>query len=528
MKNTIPSKIKFPQITFVLLIYYLITTVYVTAQDNYSNSTRKPNNVGYIHSSGGEGSFRNVAGKVITFNPDNSRTSNENFYVSHGSWNTWWNNVKLEVQREGGVGTRNGMFMDTGHLYLVADWDNTSNSENIIFGFNNNLRSYVHERMRLTQNGFLALGSKSPKGILHLKHPKNSYDAAGFILENHTSSSAYNLINSNNNLFIGFNNNSAANYPQSSYQHRFFIGSNGNIGIGTANPKEKLDVNGDMYTNGKLHVNEEIVTKGNIQLFANEGENQSGTAYLQAKDKSGNSNIGLQLRTQKEGNFINALKIDPNGNLGIGITAPTEKLDVQGNITTTIGNHILLKQGTLSDHKGLYLVGDRDNNSENEDIIFGFDGNTRESIQEKMRLTDEGNLGIGTNIPSEKLEVSGKVKATSFVTSLQSFPDYVFDKEYKLQSLSEIKKYVEIHRHLPGMPSESDIVKNGLDLKEVTVISVEKIEQLFLYMIRLQQEIKKQKKINFDQKRLSDILQENTENKFKNLEQRILQLEKSN
>ncbi|WP_281990465.1 hypothetical protein [Aquimarina aggregata] len=513
MKNLMKKK------TSTLKKYYIIlkTTLIIlfwtltlqTGHAQYSNSSNTNPSTHKI------GSNR---ARVIFFNDDESNHKNENFYVSFGKQNNWWNNVKLEVQREGGVSARNGMFMDRSHLYLVADWDNIGNREDIVFGFNGNRRSTIQEKMRLTDQGRLGIGTSNPKGKLHLKHSSTSYDGSGFILENNTSSSVYNIINSNNNLFIGFNNNRNSNFPQNSYQHRFFIKSNGNIGIGTTDPKEKLHVNGNSFL------------KGNFQLFANEGENKSGTAYIQGRDKSGSSNIGLQLRSQKMGNIINALKINPDGNIGVGTTAPSEKLEIQGNLKTGIEHNILLQQGTLSDNKGLYLIGDRDNTSESEDIIFGFDGNSRESIQEKMRLTDEGYLGIGTNVPTEKLEVLGKIKANSFVTSLQSFPDYVFDEDYKLQPLTEIKKYVEMHQHLPGMPSEKEIIKKGLDLKEITVLSVEKIEELYLYTIKQQEVIKEQEEINTKLQLLMSFQQEITHKQelmIKKLEQRIVQLEKT-
>ena len=100
-------------------------------------------------------------------------------------------------------------------------------------------------------------------------------------------------------------------------------GSSGDVGIGTNNPKGRLHVNGDYYG------------KGHVYLHAYEGDGSSGTAYLQARDTSGNSSIALQLRTQSGGVTKDTLRINSNGKVGIGTTNPQATLHVQGNLIAT-------------------------------------------------------------------------------------------------------------------------------------------------------------------------------------------------
>lgn len=102
----------------------------------------------------------------------------------------------------------------------------------------------------------------------------------------------------------------------------------------------------------------------------------------------------------------------------------------------------------------------------------------------------QGNVGIGTSSPSEKLDVEGKVKATSFIADASSFPDYVFKDKYKLKPLHEVKEFIKNNHHLPGVPSEQDVVENGLDLKDITIKAIEKIEELHLYIFELEERLK--------------------------------------
>lgn len=447
----------------------LIITLFNSSQLIAQNSNNKPRPSASIFG-------RNNA-IVMHMNDDGSSHRDEEFFVSQGK-GSWYNNILFRVHANGTISTRGGIHADAGNLYLIADWDNSRNNEDIIFGFDNYKKDKIKEKMRLTDEGRLGIGTSNPKEKLHVTgsiYAKGHVYLHAYEGDGKSGTAYLQARDKSNNSSIGLQLRSQ---NSGNIINALKIIPNGNIGIGTTSPREKLHVNGNTYV------------KGNVQLFANEGDGESGTAYLQARDKSNNSNIGLQLRSQNSGNFINALKISPNGNIGIGITSPTEKLEVQGNITTASGSNMLLKQGTLSDNTGLYLIGDRDDNSENEDIIFGFDGDSRESIQEKMRLTDEGYLGIGTNIPSEKLEVLGKIKASSFVTSLQSFPDYVFNPSYTKRSLPAMEAYVNQHRHLPNMPSEKEIIETGLDIPEVVTKSVENIEEIYLHLIELEKRVK--------------------------------------
>jgi hypothetical protein len=79
-----------------------------------------------------------------------------------------------------------------------------------------------------------------------------------------------------------------------------------------------------------------------------------------------------------------------------------------------------------------------------------------------------------------------KVKANN----LNGWCDYVFDKDYKLQSLSELEKYIKQNKHLPDMPTEKQVLENGIDLGEMNMKLLKKIEDLTLYIIEQNKRIK--------------------------------------
>jgi hypothetical protein len=81
---------------------------------------------------------------------------------------------------------------------------------------------------------------------------------------------------------------------------------NGNVSIGNISSVK-----------GKLHYSGDLYGTGHVYFHAYEGDGNSGTAYIQARDKSGSSSIGLQFRTQYNGSIVNALAISSSGNINI-------------------------------------------------------------------------------------------------------------------------------------------------------------------------------------------------------------------
>ncbi|CAL2095807.1 hypothetical protein [Tenacibaculum sp. 190524A02b] len=89
------------------------------------------------------------------------------------------------------------------------------------------------------------------------------------------------------------------------------------------------------------------------------------------------------------------------------------------------------------------------------------------------------------NMPKAVLKTKDIV-ANKVTLKVGSFPDYVFANNYNLMPLQEVASFIKKHQHLPNMKSEKEVVKEGMDLKELTLKLVEKVEELTLYTIQQQ------------------------------------------
>ncbi|MDD5569684.1 MAG: hypothetical protein PHD97_00840 [Bacteroidales bacterium] len=281
---------------------------------------------------------------------------------------------------------------------------------------------------------------------------------------------------------------------------RMRILSTGNVGIGNSTINSKLHIgNGSNGLNiqlrdyGFLGITgsaQQVIIGYNVKSTA-AGDNTpivantSSTGYTAIKLNGGNGGMTFYTNSGNvnAGDFVSGslakMIIDGSGNVGIGTTTPAQKLEVNGAIK--IGTTTTASPGTIK-WDGTNFMGYNGTSWLNfGSSVWTINGNN-------IYNSNTGNVGIGTTNPGTyKLAVVGSIHAYEVVVET-SWSDFVFEQNYKLRTLAEVEKYINEHKHLPDVPSASDVEKNGVNLGKTDAILLQKIEELTLYMIELKKE----------------------------------------
>jgi hypothetical protein len=106
-----------------------------------------------------------------------------------------------------------------------------------------------------------------------------------------------------------------------------------------------------------------------------------------------------------------------------------------------------------------------------------------------------GNIGIGSISPDNKLTVKGTVHAKELiVNSTVSGPDYVFEKNYSLLPIEDLKHFIIQNKHLPEVPPANEMKTHGIKLSAMNMLILKKIEELSLYIIQNEKRIRELEK----------------------------------
>ncbi len=102
--------------------------------------------------------------------------------------------------------------------------------------------------------------------------------------------------------------------------------------------------------------------------------------------------------------------------------------------------------------------------------------------------TLDGNVGIGTTNPTNKLDVNGTIRAKEIIVET-GWADHVFAPDYQLAPLSEVEAHIRANQRLPGIPSAAEIGETGVSLGQSQTMLLEKIEELTLYAIEKEKRV---------------------------------------
>jgi hypothetical protein len=189
-----------------------------------------------------------------------------------------------------------------------------------------------------------------------------------------------------------------------------------------------------------------------------------------------------------------AFFIGSNGNVGIGTISPSSKFDVAG--SANFQNSIAVAQNSFTNgntyqYGTLYTGGIADFNND-VNIEGNANVSTNLSVSGTSVLSGKVQIGgykpISSTYSGYTLSVSGLIVAKECYIEMEDWADDVFEKKYPLNDLEILKNYILVNKHLPEIPSECEVIENGIAIGEMNKLLLKKIEELTLYVIQLKEE----------------------------------------
>ena len=206
--------------------------------------------------------------------------------------------------------------------------------------------------------------------------------------------------------------------------------------------------------------------------------------------------IGINFGIKAQDQTINGATFKVNGKVGIGTTNP-------GGASTASSNLKLQVNGDLAVNSGYMLSVDHNYQSHGylkfDSALpkarfksYGYYGHRfDDNGGTRMVIQQGGNVGIGTTNPDGwRLAVNGNIRAKEIKVET-GWSDFVFENDYKLPTLSEVEKHINEKGHLKDIPSAKEVEKNGIFLGEMDAKLLQKIEELTLYTIQQEKNLKK-------------------------------------
>lgn len=362
--------------------------------------------------------------------------------------------------------------------------NNTSNPSEI-FGLkdpsNLNFITNNQVRLSLTQSGWLGLGILQPRGWQEINYcPSLGSNEIGLIVTRNYCHGNVVLTDLNMNDKIGDG------------IHEY------NIGDSTPTPVSAVfKVPFSFKTGHNTSIVNPLYNSNSAPLFWVREQSPTGFWIGSTPDK-----------------FNTKFIIMPDGSCGINIAQPRAALDIRGSNSTNRPAAIIGSRSigttTIDSITGLvnyytqqvHFVPILSENGYNQIVhntdqgMFFSDGKGLEGANLSSAFViapwvQSGDSSIGGMRMDAfgNTEFHGTIRATKLNLDTRWWSDFVFTNDYNLPAISEVDSYIQINKHLPGVPSEHEILKNGLDVGDMQAIQQQKIEELTLYIIQLQKQI---------------------------------------
>lgn len=291
----------------------------------------------------------------------------------------------------------------------------------------------------------------------------------------------------------------------------------GKVGIGISQPKSALHVNGAIRGGGH---NDDLTIENNqgsftIGVLGNVANVSTTASLFRFTDPiqsvtgifssgfTGRVKNDLKFKTYSDSTRLTILQA--NGNVGIGTETPQEKLHIAGYVRGNGTNGALQIRTT----KGTTAIGAMSENFstfKTDRPMFYFnhglmleDGKIGSYVgqclrfstnnTERMTIEYNGNVGIGTTAPKYKLDVNGTLRANEILVNIGNGADFVFGDDYQLRPLQEVSTFIQENGHLPEIQSAADMQENGVNMNQLQIQLLQKIEELTLYLIQQEQTI---------------------------------------
>lgn len=119
-----------------------------------------------------------------------------------------------------------------------------------------------------------------------------------------------------------------------------------------------------------------------------------------------------------------------------------------------------------------------------------------------------GKIGVGTTNPAYKLDVNGSIHSKEVKVDGKGWADFVFKDGYQLKNLESVEKFIQKNGHLEHIPSEKEVQQQGIELGEINVKLLQKIEELTLYIIAQNKKIKSVAKLERRIEKLEKLIHE--------------------